>query len=63
MYWMDQPSFNTTDLGNYINEFFNVSTAFWRDHTDQPYRVFTRCNRPTDYGNGGTALTGLFSFG
>ncbi|OJJ01960.1 hypothetical protein ASPVEDRAFT_150703 [Aspergillus versicolor CBS 583.65] len=63
MYWMDQPSFNTTDLGNFVNDFFNVSTTFWRDHTDQPYRVFVRRNGPPEYGSGGTALTRSFSFG
>ncbi|KAJ0426893.1 hypothetical protein BJY00DRAFT_297838 [Aspergillus carlsbadensis] len=63
MYWMDQPSFNTTELGSFIDEFFNVSSTFWQDDTDQPYRVFIRRNGPTEYGSGGTALTRSFSFG
>ncbi|KAL2787429.1 hypothetical protein BJX66DRAFT_285282 [Aspergillus keveii] len=61
MYWIEDPPFNTTELGTFIDEFFNVSTAFWQDESNQPYRVFIRRN--TEYGGGGTALTRSFTFG
>ncbi|KAL3456934.1 hypothetical protein BJX64DRAFT_296297 [Aspergillus heterothallicus] len=61
MYWIEDPPFNTTELGTFIDEFFNVSTTFWQDETNQPYRVFIRRN--AEYGGGGTALTRSFTFG
>jgi hypothetical protein len=61
LYWIEDPPINTTELGTFIDEFFNVSTTFWQDETNQSYRVFIRRN--AEYGGGGAALTRSFTFG
>ncbi|KAL2814436.1 hypothetical protein BJX63DRAFT_420787 [Aspergillus granulosus] len=61
IYWIEDPPFNTTKLGTFINKFFNISTTFWQDETNQLYHIFIRRN--TKYGGGGMALTRSFMFG
>ncbi len=60
MYWLLQPTFDTTDLAHGIQQLYGYMSKFFHDE-GQPYRVFIRKN--FNHGNGGTALSRSFTFG
>ncbi|CAG9950426.1 unnamed protein product, partial [Clonostachys rosea f. rosea IK726] len=45
----------------FVDEYFNYSPIFWKDTSEDPYRVFIRHNQET--GTGWTALLRSFTFG
>jgi hypothetical protein len=45
----------------FVDKYFNYSSIFWKDTSEDPYRVFIRHNQET--GTGGTALLRSFTFG
>lgn len=63
MYWLEEPPFNTSEVGSYVNGFLEYSTEFWRDETEQLYRVFVRINDESATSPGGSALLRSFAFG
>lgn len=63
MYWMDEPPFNVTEVGSYVSQLLDYSTKFWKDETQEPYRVFSRINDESALTPGGSALLRSFAFG
>lgn len=63
MYWLDEPPFNVSEVGSYVNGFLEYCTEFWNDETEQPYRVFARINDESATSPGGSALLRSFAFG
>ncbi|KAF6822523.1 peptidase m61 domain-containing protein [Colletotrichum plurivorum] len=68
MYWLEEPIFDISQVGEYLQELLAYSTKFWQDNSTDPYRVFVRINEEqrsgtVGVGAGGTALTRSFMFG